>query len=469
MNNELAKKSIKELIPLLTKKIISPVDLTKSVIYQIKEKNHKLNAYINIYEEEAIIAAKSVEDEIVKGHYKGDLHGIPMAIKDNFYIKDKRITIGSKIHKDFRPQYDSAVVKKMKNSGAILIGTTNMHEYAWGVTTDNPHHGTCRNPWDTEKIPGGSSGGSGAALASNMTIASIGSDTGGSVRGPASLCGIVGLKPTYGRISRHGCFPLAWSLDHVGPMTKTVYDSALLLEHLAGHDVKDSSSANKPVMEYTKLLTGDVKDLVIGINEEYFFHDVDANVKKIVMQGVHRLEQMGAKIELVRLPSLDNALYAQLITITAESSAVHHQNLLSRLQDFGSDVREHLLLGEIISAVDYLQAQQIRNQISDDFNEIYKTVDVLISPTLPFTAPPIGHKQVLLNDKLVTVSDNISRFTRPSNLIGIPAISIPCGISDGLPVGMQIMGASFREDVVLNVAVALERMDLLNGETSLFH
>lgn len=463
MSKELAEKSIGELAPLIQARMISPVEVTDAVFSNIKERNGKINAYIDLFEDQAIEMARLMEKEIMNGKYRGPLHGIPMALKDNLYFKGQRVTVGSKIHQNFIPDYDATVVEKLKDGGVIFTGTLHLHEYASGNTSVNPHYGNCRNPWDLNRVPSGSSGGSGAAVAADMTIASLGTDTGGSVRGPANVCGIVGLKPTHGRISKYGCFPLAWSLDHIGPMTKTVYDSALLLSELAGFDENDPSSINLPTYDYTENLTGEIEGMVIGINEEYFFDDVDPAVEKMVRVAIRKLEELGAKLERVKLPSLDYALWAQMITISTEASAVHHENLLKRPEDFGTDMRRYLDFGEIASAVDYLQAQQIRLQMKEEFNQLFKKVDVLISPTHPFTAALIGQDKVMLKGKEVVMSDNVSRFTRPANLTGIPALSIPCGLSNGLPVGMQIMGGAFQEHKVLNVAKAVEQLNLLGG------
>lgn len=461
MTETLAHQTIEQLAPLIKTKEISPVEVTTAVLQEVEKKNPLINAYIDIYKEEALDVARLKEAEIMKGIYHGALHGIPLALKDIFHMKNKRVTFGSKIHGDHIANYDATVVEKLKQAGAIFTGTLNMHEYASGNTTNNAHYGACRNPWDPERIPGGSSGGSAAAVAANMTIASLGTDTGGSIRGPASVCGIVGLKPTYGRVSKHGCFPLAWSLDHIGPMTKTVTDTAILLQLLAGYDSRDSASSNYPVDDYTSNLTGDIQGLVIGISEEYFFDDVDPEVEKIVRTGIQKLEQLGAKIEQVKIPSLENTIWAQRMTITAESAAVHHQHLIERPADFAEDVRQGFELGHLISAVDYLQAQQIRALMKKEFNNVFEKVDVLISPTHPFPATVIGQDKKMHNGREIKVYDNVSRFSRPGNLVGLPSLSIPCGIHEGLPVGMQITGAAFAEKTVLQFAKAVEDLNLL--------
>lgn len=464
MNNNLAAMSIGEASPLLRDKEISPVELTKAVLENVDRYNKKINAYIQIDQEKAIEAAEEAERDILNGNYRGRLHGIPMALKDILYFKDEKATIGSKIHQEYIPNYDATVVKRLKDEGVIFTGKLNMHEYAWGATTTNPHFGACHNPWNPSKIPGGSSGGSGAAVASDMTIASLGTDTGGSIRIPASSCGIVGLKPTHGRISKYGCFPLAWSLDHIGPMTKTVYDAALLLEILSGYDPLDPTSVDIPVKNYTELLSEDLSGKVIGINEDYFFKNVDNQVEEAVKFALLQLEKLGAKIEIVKIPALAAAEFAQLATIVSEASAIHHANLIKRPENFGEDVRFLLEFGELIPAVDYLQSQQVRLQLSNDFANAFKHIDVLISPTLPFLPPNIGDHSVDINGEKASFSDHVMRFTGPGNLTGLPALSLPCGIRNGMPVGLQIMGPAFKEENVLNIAIALERLNLMQGQ-----
>ncbi len=464
MSHELAQKTISELAPLLESSEISPVEITQSVLDRTKKYDETINAFIETDSDKALQSAKEAEKEIATGNYRGPLHGIPLALKDILYFKHEKVTLGSKIHKDFVPEYDATVVSKLKDAGVVFHGKLNMHEYAWGATTNNPHFGPCRNPWDTRKIPGGSSGGSGAAVAADMTIASLGTDTGGSIRIPASSCGIVGLKPTHGRVSKYGCFPLGWSLDHIGPMTKNVKDAAILLEYLAGYDESDPTSVNVPTKKYSNYLSGDVKGKVIGINEDYFFRDVDSNVERLVRQGIKALEDLGAKVEEVKIPALKYSEYAEMITIITEASAVHHNNFVLRPEDFGQDLQFLLKLGELPSAVDYLHAQQIRRMLDQDFAKAFEKVDVLITPTLPFTPPNIGDDTVRINDKNGAFLDHVIRFTGPGNITGLPSISVPCGLSDGLPVGMQIMGPAFREEVILNVAYAFEATNPLNGK-----
>ncbi|WP_439649433.1 amidase [Lentibacillus daqui] len=457
LSNSLITKSVEELAPLLETRVISSVELTKAVLDHAETKNKEINAYISFSRKEAVEAAEKADKEIRIGHYRGMYHGIPMAIKDNLYIKNDVTTIGSKIHQNFVPDYDATVVKKLREAGAVLTGKLNMHEYAWGATTNNPHFGPTRNPRNLQHIPGGSSGGSGAAVAADMSAASLGTDTAGSIRIPSSACGIVGLKPTYGLVSKYGCFPLSWSLDHIGPMTKTVKDAAGLLEVIAGFDKNDSTVLNVPVENYTKQLTGNVKDLVIGVNEEYFFHQVDAEIEALVRKNIQRLVDQGAKVVEIKIPTLQYSEWAEMITALTEASTVHHRNLIERPDDFGDDVRLLFELGEIPSAVDYLQAQQVRRQLKQDFQKAFEKVDVLIFPTLPMLPPKIGEDDAEINGRRVDLMDNIVRFTGPGNLTGLPALSVPCGYKSELPVGLQIMGPAFKEGLVLNVGYALEQ------------
>jgi len=343
-----------------------------------------------------------------------------------------------------------------------------MHEYAWGITNNNPHYGAVKNPWDLDKIPGGSSGGSGAAVAAGSSVASLGTDTAGSIRIPSSACGIVGLKPTHGRVSKYGCYPLAWSLDHIGPMTKTVKDAAGLLEVISGFDKNDPTSANTPVDNYLSQITGDVKGLVIGVNEEFFFSQVDTDIDKLVRAGIQSLVDRGARVETVKIPTLRYAEWAELVTSLSEASAIHHSDMLTRPDDFGDDIRLLFELGELPSAVDYLQAQQVRRQLKQEFQQAFEKVDVLITPTLPVAPNTIGDDFVDLNGKQVDLIDNIIRFTGPANLTGLPALSVPCGFKGNLPIGLQIMGPAFKEGLLLNTGFAIEQTQPLKGRKPSF-
>ncbi|MGG6309330.1 amidase [Paenibacillus macerans] len=457
MSETLTGQSVSELAPLIEQKKLSPIELTKALLDRVEQLNPTVNAYIHIDEESAMQAAKRAEADIAGGGYRGPLHGIPLALKDIFFMEDKVSTMGSKIHKDFVGGYDATVITKLKNAGAVLTGTLNMHEYAWGGTTNNDHFGACRNPWDLERIPGGSSGGSGAAVAADMAFASLGTDTAGSVRIPASICGIVGLKPTHGRVSKHGCFPLSWSLDHIGPMTKTVSDAAILLQAIAGYDAEDPTTLKAPVPQYTEFLTEDIRGLVIGVEEDYFFHNVDPDVAAAIRQGIETLRALGAVIKPVSIPSLKHTLFAEYATVLGESGAIHHHSMKTRPLDFGENVRHSLGYAHLPSAVDFVMAQQIRRKLALEFESAYTQCDVIVAPTLPIAASKIGESFEDLNGAKANIDVELIRFTPPANLTGMPSLSVPCGFKGGLPVGMQIMGKPFDEGTLLKVGYAFEK------------
>jgi aspartyl-tRNA(Asn)/glutamyl-tRNA(Gln) amidotransferase subunit A len=468
VTNELAQKTVAELSSLIKDGQVSPVEVTHSVLERVKKYDHQINSYIEISEEQALVQAKSAEKEIREGNYRGKLHGIPMALKDIFYFKGEKVTVGSKFDLVF--DYDATVVTKLKEAGVIFTGKLNLHEFAYGGTTNNPHFGPCRNPWNLDKIPGGSSGGSGAAVAADLSIASLGTDTAGSVRVPASICGIVGLKPTYGLVSKYGCFPLSWSLDHIGPITKTVEDAAILLDYIAGYDENDPMSTIDPVSttgsfhSYTHSLTGDIKGMVIGIEEDFFFDNVDAEIVQLVKNAIKKLESMGAKIEVVSIPSLKYSQYAEFMTFMGESALIHKNNILSRPEAYGDEVRASLQLAHVVSAHEYLEAQQIRRKLTNEFYKVFKTIDVMIAPTQAAVPPNIGDDLVDINGTKQPYLDASTRLVSPFNLVGYPAISIPCGFSGGIPVGLQIAGSPFKEGDVLKVAYAYEQTNPLNGK-----
>ncbi|MBW0294644.1 glutamyl-tRNA amidotransferase [Rhodococcus sp. MH15] len=453
--NELVTKSVTELAPLIESKQVSPVEVTTALLDHAKALNPEINAYIS-FREQALADARRAEDEISRGDYRGVFHGVPLALKDNLYVGGEVTTMASKIHKDFVPAEDASVVRRLRKAGAVLTGKLNMHEYAWGIDNNSPHFGSVQNPWNPAKVPGGSSGGSGAGVAAHMTYATLGTDTAGSIRIPSAACGIVGLKPTHGRVPKDGCFPLAWTLDHIGPMTKTVDDAAAMLQVIAGFDGADPTAVDTPVGDYTSNLTGDVSGLVIGVEEDYFFRNVDTEIERLVRGQIDELVSRGARVETVKIPTLRHSEWAELATSLSEASAIHHNDLLNRPDDFGPDIRFLFELGELFSSVDYLQAQQVRRQLKNDFRAALSKVDVLIAPTLPVMAPDIGSSEADLNGTKVDLIDSFIRFTGPSNLTGLPAMTVPVGFNGDLPVGLQIIGRSFDERTVLNVGKAIE-------------
>lgn len=458
MADELALMTIAQLHPLLEAKQISPVELTESVLRRVEQYDGIINSYISKTPEDALAAARQAEKDIQAGNYKGKLHGIPLALKDIFDFENETVTIGSKIHGNYVPDQDATVVKHLKQAGAFFTGKLNLHEYACGGTTNNEHYGPCRNPWNTNKIPGGSSGGSAAAVAANLTFASLGTDTAGSIRIPSAACGTIGLKPTFGLVSKHGCFPLAWSLDHIGPITKCVEDAAIMLDAIAGYDPKDPNSVAAPKVSYHEQLNADIRGKVIGIEEDFYFHLVDDQIAREVKNSIQKLEQLGARIEIVKIPHLKYTTFAEFVTFASEAGVIHRENIRKRPEDFGTDVRMILRASTMISSADYLQAQQIRLLLKEDFLKAFQKADVIVAPTLPLKTPDIGQQWKDINGTPRNVDEDILRLTCPANLAGLPAISVPCGFADGMPVGLQIMGKAFAELEILNVAYAFEQV-----------
>jgi aspartyl-tRNA(Asn)/glutamyl-tRNA(Gln) amidotransferase subunit A len=419
-----------------------------------------LNAYIAWYPEQAVQQARKAEDALARGRPVGPLHGVPIAVKDLFFTAGLPTTAGARVLADFVPQEDATVIHRLKEAGAILLGKLNLHELAYGVTNENPHFGPVRNPWNLNRISGGSSGGSAAAVAASLCLASLGTDTGGSIRIPASCCGVVGLKPTYGRVSRNGILPLAWSLDHVGPITRTVEDAALMLQVLAGEDSRDVTTSALPVPDYARLLGGDLKGLRIGLASAFFTDpaEVDPSVMAAVREALQTMESVGARVEEVSVPFLRHAPAIQYITLATEASANHARLLRTRGRELGLDVRRRLELGEFITAPQYVRAQQGRRLLMQELAAVFRRVDLLITPTLPVVAPPIGDQTLTIHGVEKRVQPTLTRCTSFVNLTGLPAISLPCGSdADGLPVGLQLIGQPFDEATLLRGAYAYQQ------------
>jgi len=452
-----------------------------SVFDRIRETNPKINAYITLSEEKAIETAQKIDRKRGNGENSGILAGIPLAIKDNICVKGIPTTCASKILSNFVPPYDATAVRKLREEDAIIIGKTNMDEFGMGSSNEHSFYGTARNPSDLERIPGGSSGGSAAAVASDMTIMALGSDTGGSVRGPASFCGVVGMKPTYGRISRYGLVAFASSLDTIGVLTKDVRDCALLLSAIAHHDPKDSTSLDVEGQNYTRYLNEDVKGITIGVPQEYFSEGLDSEVAESVEKGIELLERQGMKVEDVSLPHADKAIATYYVLCTAEASSnlarydgakygyrakgrfeLSDMYKETRSQGFGAEVKRRIILGTYVLSAGYYdayyaKAQKVRTIIKEDFERAFEKVGVIITPTSPTTAFKIGEK---IDDPLTMYLSDV--YTTSANLAGIPAISVPCGKdSHGLPIGLQIMGKPLSEGLILKVAYALEQGEKL--------
>ncbi len=450
---ELTRLSIAEAANLIRRKKLSPVELAEACLQRVGSVDARLRAFITVTRDEALATAQQAASAIARGNYKGPLHGIPLALKDLFDTAGVRTTAGSKIMADRVPAEDAEVTARLKAAGAVILGKLNMHEFAYGATGVNPHYGATLNPWDPTRISGGSSSGSGAAVAAGMALGALGTDTGGSVRIPSALCGITGLKPTYGRVSRRGVVPLSWALDHVGPMARSAADAAIILKAIAGHDPGDETSSEEPVPDYAKLLEGrSLKGLRVGVPREYFFDNVDAEVATAVRGAISAFEHLGSEVSEVSLPHIDEAPAAVNTIMLTEALAYHRRWLAERPQDYGEDVRQRLEMGLLYPAVSYIEAQRLRSLIVAEWREqVFDRVDLLAVPTTPVSAPSLEESDLQATLTLV-------RFTNPFNLVGVPAVSVPCGFTGtGLPVGLQFVGRWFEEGTVLGAAHAYQQ------------
>ena len=384
--------------------------------------------------------------------------GMPVSVKDLYDTKGVRTTAGSKVFADRIPDEDATAVRKLRDAGAVIIGKTNLHEFAYGVTSVNAHYGTPKNPWDKERVCGGSSGGSACAVALGMGNGSLGTDTGGSIRIPAALCGIVGLKPTYGRVSLHGVVPLSWSLDHAGPMARTVEEVTGLLQIVAGYDPKDPYSSDVAVPRYTDALTGSIEDIRAGIPKTYFYERMNPEVETAVRAALKTLEKLGARMVPVELPDVAGHQATWFQIAPPEAFAFHEPLLKAHAELYGADVRERLETGRALLSVDYVRAQRARTTMKRECKKVFEGADVIVTPTTPIPAPRIDelHKPWGAGPEIPAAS--LGRFTRYFNLVGLPAISIPCGFTaGGLPIGLQIAGKAFDESTILRVAHAYEQ------------
>ena len=473
---ELFRLSGSEILSRIRAREISSQEATQACLRRIHAVEGRVRAFRCILEEEALAAAGAVDDVFSRGEDPGPLAGLPVALKDVLCLADRPTTCGSRILENFIPPYDATVVRRLKDAGAVILGKTNMDEFAMGSSTENSAFEKTRNPWDLERVPGGSSGGSAAAVAADMVPVSLGTDTGGSIRQPAAFCGVPGLKTTYGRVSRYGLVAFASSLDQVGPFGKTVEDLARTLAVIAGHDPHDSTSARVPVPDYALQLSSPLRSLRLGVPKEYFPAGLDSEIDGAVRAMLGRAEALGARVEELSLPHTDYSIPTYYILATAEASsnlarydgarygyrAEGAQDLgemyrRSRSEGFGREVKRRIMLGTYVLSSGYydayyLKAQKVRTLLKADFDEAFKKVDLIVTPTTPSTAFRFGEKT---EDPLEMYLSDI--FTATINLVGIPALSLPCGIAqDGLPIGAQIVGPAFSEEHLLRVAAALE-------------
>ena len=451
--SELAFLTIEQAARLLRKKSISPIDLIEVALARIERFNPTLNAFITVVDH-ARSEARRAEKQLCRRGTKSLLCGIPLSIKDNFLTRGIRTTAGSLILTNFVPGEDSDVVQKLTHAGAIVLGKTNMHEFAYGITNENPHYGPSRNPWDLDRITGGSSGGSAAALAMGIGCAATGTDTGGSLRIPAALCGIVGLKPTFGLVSVKGVVPLAKTLDHAGPMARSVTDVCIILDAIAG-DYPQGATRPDP----RKLRKNRPRKFRIGWPKEYFFDRIDREVHDAIESAAKCFKSLGASIKQVSLPGLEHSVEPSTNIALAEATQYHESQgyFPDQASKYGDDVRYRLELGRKILAADYLHALDVKREITQEFDAVFENVDAILAPTLPIAAPRIGEKEVLIGGEKETVRSALVRLNRPANLTGHPAISIPCGFTrSGLPIGLQLIGPHWSEARLLSIALAYE-------------
>ena len=451
---ELNYLSIWEAGALIRSGQLSPVELTKAYLDRIAAVDGKLKAYVTLLGDRALQEAAKAESEIQRGKYRGPLHGIPMAHKDLYDTKGVRTTAQSKVYEHRVPEKDATVIAKLGRAGSVLLGKLAMHEFASGGPQTSLFE-AAHNPWNLDHIPGGSSSGSGAAVAAGLAAAALGSDTGGSIRGPASFCGIVGLKPTYGLVSRAGVVALSWSLDHVGPLTRTVEDTALMLQAIAGYDAQDPASAKVRIPDYAAALGEGVRGMRIGVPRHYFlnreFVEAAPETATAVEKALGVFEEMGAHVEEVNIPSLEYAWLASQVISQSESHSFHRENLREQPENYGEIFRRRLYAGAFISSADYMHAQRARSKVRRDFAEVFERFDLLVTPTSRSTAATFeGYNPYGMMDS--------PSFSSPFNLTGLPAISVPCGFSGaGLPIGLQIAGKPFDEPAVLQAAYAYQQ------------
>ncbi len=456
----LAFATVTELGRLLAKRKISPVELAQMFLSRIERLDPQLNAFRTVAPERVLAQAREAERELARGRRRGTLHGIPFALKDNIWTRGTPTTAGASILRSCVPSEDATVVRRLRRSGAVLLGKTNMHEFAYGITSQNPHFGDTHNPWAVDRMSGGSSGGSAAAVAAGLSVAALGTDTGGSVRIPAALCGVVGLKPTFGRISVHGVVPLARSFDHVGVLARSVADTALLLGALAGRDPLDPTSVAQRSGEFYSECVGRRRQIRVGRPKEHFWERLDPEVRRLAEVALEDLVQHGAIVREVSLPSVSAAVEAANMVALVEARLFHEEAgyFPAHAAEYGADVRERLEQGESVRAVDYLRALELLRRSCAEFTAALAGVDALVLPTVPVAAPLLGREQVRVGKDRESVRAALVRLNRPANFTGLPAISVPCGFTRAaLPAGLEFIGSPWEEGLLLGIAHVYER------------
>jgi aspartyl-tRNA(Asn)/glutamyl-tRNA(Gln) amidotransferase subunit A len=438
---------------------ITPVDLVTDCLERIKKYNPLLDAFITVIEEDAYEQAEIAEIEIKNERYLGPFHGIPYSVKDVFFVKGIRCTVGSKILSDYVPEIDATVIGKMRKAGAILVGKNTLDEFAFGITGTNPYYGSSKNPWDASKITGGSSGGSAAAVATGMVPLSLVTDTGGSLRAPASLCGVVGLKPTYGAVSKHGVFPVAPSMDHVGCITRSAWDAAAVLECISGVDPLDETTNQENIPNYTEIIErSTIEKISVGIPKSHFLDYLSPDVERLFYSFIDVLKSTGLRVHEIELHNTDNYFEPSLSIARAEAAEIHLEWLRTRAEDYSEGSRKKFEHGLQVLAVDYIRYKKIIKEIRNELLKILKyKVDVIVVPPTIIAAPRLDESEVLIKNKLFSVNDALTWNNIIFNSLGLPVISIPCGLTkDRMPVGVQIVGSPFDEIKILTIAYNYE-------------
>ncbi len=449
--------TLAELARTLEEGSLSPVEVAEAILRRIEERDGELNAFVTVTAEVALEDARRAEAEIRAGRYRGPLHGVPIGLKDLIETRGIRTTMGSAFFEDHIPVRDAAVVELLKDAGAVVVGKTNTHEFAFGPIGDRSFFGPTRNPHDLTRVPGGSSAGSGAAVAAGLVYGALGTDSGGSIRIPAALCGAVGMKPTFGRVSKHGVFPLSWVLDHVGPLSRTVEDNALLMTVLACYDPKDPYSVDIGPEDFTRDLARGVEGGVVSVPAGFYYEHVEPGVEELVSTVIRRFEELGVEAREVEIPGLQEALSAQRLVLASEAHAVHRERLDREPEKFDDEVRQRLLEGAEPRAYEYAEAQQTRLRSIRAFRKALEDVCVILTPTVPITATEIGQRKVDIDGYEETVRSALTRFTGPTNLNGLPSLSVPCGsTASGLPAGIQLIGRPLDEATLYRYGHALE-------------
>ena len=446
--------SLRDVAAKIKAKDVSPVEVTQACLDRAAATEPKLSAFSCLLADSALAEAKAAEAEIAAGNWRGELHGVPVGIKELYDVKGVPTTSSSEVRANWTATSDCASVAQLRDAGTVILGKTHTHEFAYGIVTPKS-----RNPWGEDHSPGGSSGGSGASVAAGSTYMSMGSDTGGSIRIPAAVCGVVGLKPTFGRCSRAGVTSLSWSLDHVGRLTRTVGDAAVCLNALAGYDPRDPGSIDIPTQDYTSALGGDVKGLRIGVPTNYYFDAIDPEVEAVVRAAIDKLASEGAIISEVKIPYAAQVMAVEFAICLPEASEYHRQMLRANPDLYEDDVRTFLEAGEMVPATKYLQALRVRQLMQREWAKMYERIDVLIAPSVPATAAPTGIEAMTLGGVEMPLSAVYVGLSAPANITGMPAMAVPCGFASGnLPISFQAIARPFDEATVLRVGDAYQRM-----------